>query len=118
METVEVSHDYQAVRAGLHLPKRSTPPFKKEERPVFAIPIVPGFVRRAVIAFAAALLLFACTVALVPRADAADPAVGASVWHRLNPNAPGFAPQHISGLLVSTIRCSRRVERTSHRSRV
>jgi hypothetical protein len=85
---------------------------------VFAIPIVPGFVRRAVIALGAAVLLFACSLALFPRAAAADPAVGASVWHRLNPNAPGFAPQHISGLLVSTVRCSGRVERTSHRSRV
>ena len=66
METVEVSHDYQAVRAGVHLPKRSTPPFKKEERPVFAIPIVPGFVRRAVIALGAAVLLFACSLALFP----------------------------------------------------
>ena len=70
-------------------------PFQEGGSSVLEIPIFPGHIRRAVVVFGAALLLFACTLALFPRTAAADPAVGVSVWHRLNPNAPGFAaPAH------------------------
>jgi len=53
--------------------------------------ITSGRSCRALIALAGLVLLLAC-LASEPGVAAADSGFGVSVWHRLNPNAPGFAP--------------------------
>jgi hypothetical protein len=58
---------------------------------VSASPISSAPVRRALTAIATVLLLLAC-LAAAQGAPAADGTAGISVWHRLNPNAPGFRP--------------------------
>ena len=53
--------------------------------------IVAGCPHAALVTLAAFILLLAC-LALGPGVAAAESGPGVSVWHRLNPNAPGFAP--------------------------
>jgi hypothetical protein len=59
---------------------------------VFESQILPRCPRRALTALVAILLLLICALAIAPGAAVANPAVDFSLWHRLNPNAPGFAP--------------------------
>ena len=53
--------------------------------------IVAGCPHAALVTLAAFILLLAC-LALGPGVAAAESGPAVSVWHRLNPNAPGFAP--------------------------
>jgi len=65
-----------------------------KEESVFESPIDSGRARRAMAAIVVLVLLaLACFAA--EGAVASDGSAGISVWHRLNPNAPGFAaPAH------------------------